>query len=114
MGRRSVALIVRLHALALRTTTLGLLLATAVPALAACGRYHTPEEVALAYGRAVYANDAEAIWRLLSTDDRRVKDEATFHRLMDSEHMKELRSDYDTEFGAVSERARFAYTQVWP
>ena len=43
-----------------------------------------------------------------------LKDEATFHRLMDSEHMKELRADYDTEFGAVSERARFAYTQVWP
>lgn len=43
-----------------------------------------------------------------------LKDEATFHRLMDSEHMKELRADYDTEFGAVSLRARFAYTQVWP
>ncbi|MGH7313648.1 MAG: hypothetical protein ACREJV_10775, partial [Candidatus Rokuibacteriota bacterium] len=39
-----------------------------------------PEEVALAYGRAVYANDADAIWRLVSAADRRVKDEATFRR----------------------------------
>ena len=43
-----------------------------------------------------------------------LQDEATFRRLMDSEHMKELRADYDASFGAVSERARFAYTQVWP
>ena len=43
-----------------------------------------------------------------------LEDEATFRRLMDSEHMKELRADYDAVFGAVSERARFAYTQVWP
>jgi hypothetical protein len=25
-----------------------------------------------------------------------------------------LRRDYDRWFGKVSERARFAYTQVWP
>jgi Domain of unknown function (DUF4286) len=43
-----------------------------------------------------------------------LQDEATFRRLMDSEHMKQLRSEYDTHFGPVSERARFAYTQVWP
>lgn len=53
--------------------TLGLL-------LAGCGRGPSPEEVALAYGRAVYANDADAIWRLVSAADRRVKDEATFRR----------------------------------
>ena len=41
-------------------------------------------------------------------------DEATFRRLMDSEHMKQLRAEYDAHFGPVSERARFAYTQVWP
>ena len=28
--------------------------------------------------------------------------------------MKALRRDYDRWFGKVSERARFAYTQVWP
>jgi len=43
-----------------------------------------------------------------------LQDEATFHRLMDSEHMKVLRADYDANFGAASERERFAYTQVWP
>jgi hypothetical protein len=33
---------------------------------------------------------------------------------MKSGHMKALRRDYDRRFGKVSERARFAYTQVWP
>jgi len=59
---------------------LGLLLATVALALAGSGKHQTPDEVALGYGRAVYANDAEAIWRLLSSDDRRIKDEATFRR----------------------------------
>jgi hypothetical protein len=36
--------------------------------------------VALAYGRAVYANDPEAIWNLVSEADRRAKDEATVRR----------------------------------
>lgn len=48
--------------------------------VAGCGRGPSPEEVALAYGRAVYASDAEAIWALVSAADRRVKDEATFRR----------------------------------
>src|SRR5262245_16294567 len=43
-----------------------------------------------------------------------VKDERTFRALMKSDHMKALRRDYDRWFGKVSERARFAYTQVWP
>ena len=43
-----------------------------------------------------------------------LKDEATFRRLMESDHMKTLKADYDAKFGSVSERARFAYTQVWP
>jgi len=43
-----------------------------------------------------------------------VKDEQTFRALMKSGHMKALRRDYDRWFGKVSERARFAYTQVWP
>ena len=33
---------------------------------------------------------------------------------MKSGHMKALRRDYDRWFGKVSERARFAYTLVWP
>lgn len=41
-------------------------------------------------------------------------DEATYRRLMASDHMKTLRAEYDAKFGAASERARFAYTQVWP
>ena len=47
---------------------------------AACGRAATPEDVALEYARAVYANDADAIWRLVSDADRRVKDVETFRR----------------------------------
>jgi uncharacterized protein (TIGR02118 family) len=43
-----------------------------------------------------------------------VKDEATLKKLMDSDHMKMLRADYDAKFGPVSERARFAYVQVFP
>jgi hypothetical protein len=43
-----------------------------------------------------------------------LQDEATYRRLMASDHMKAPRAEYDTHFGAVSERARFAYTQVWP
>jgi uncharacterized protein DUF4286 len=42
-----------------------------------------------------------------------VQDEATFQRLMDSDHMKTLRAEYDAHF-PDSERARFAYVQVWP
>ena len=43
-----------------------------------------------------------------------LKDEATFHKLMESDHLKALRADYDAKFGTVSERARFAYVQVFP
>lgn len=42
-----------------------------------------------------------------------VQDEATFHRFMDSDHMKTLRAEYDAHF-PESQRARFAYVQVWP
>jgi hypothetical protein len=43
-----------------------------------------------------------------------LKDEATFQRLMESDYFKSLKTAYDAEFGKVSERARFAYVQVWP
>jgi uncharacterized protein (TIGR02118 family) len=43
-----------------------------------------------------------------------IKDEATFKRMMESDHMKALKADYDAKFGSVSERARFAYMQVFP
>jgi antibiotic biosynthesis monooxygenase (ABM) superfamily enzyme len=42
-----------------------------------------------------------------------VQDEATYRALMASTHMKALRAEYDGHF-PMSERARFAYTQVWP
>lgn len=42
------------------------------------------------------------------------QDEPTFQRFMESDHLKELVAEYDQNFGAVSERGRFAYTQVWP
>lgn len=43
-----------------------------------------------------------------------IQDEATFKRLMESDHFKALKAEYDAKFGSVSERARFAYVQVWP
>jgi hypothetical protein len=43
-----------------------------------------------------------------------LKDEATFQKLMESDYFKSLKTAYDAEFGKVSERARFAYVQVWP
>ena len=43
-----------------------------------CAKSDTPADVALEYGRAVFASDAAAIYRLVSEDDRRVRDEATF------------------------------------
>jgi antibiotic biosynthesis monooxygenase (ABM) superfamily enzyme len=42
------------------------------------------------------------------------EDEATLRGFLDSEHFAQLRRDYDASFGAVSERARAAYVQVWP
>src|SRR5712692_4518014 len=46
--------------------------------LLACARQPSPEEVALEYGRALYANDRAAAYRLLSSDDRRLKDAEAF------------------------------------
>ncbi len=43
-----------------------------------------------------------------------LQDEATFRRFLESEHFRKLKADYDARFGSVSERARFAYLQVWP
>ena len=42
-----------------------------------------------------------------------LQDESTYKRFVDSDHMKQLRAEYDAHF-AMSERARFAYVQVWP
>lgn len=42
-----------------------------------------------------------------------LQDEATYRRLMASDHMKLLKAEYDAHF-PQSERVRFAYTQVWP
>lgn len=43
-----------------------------------------------------------------------VKDEATFQRFQESDHLKELMADYNRNFGDVSDRERFAYVQVFP
>ena len=42
-----------------------------------------------------------------------LQDEATYRRFASSDHMKHLRAEYDAHF-PTSERARFAYVQVWP
>ena len=59
-------------------------------------------------------------YKLIDGEDRfqymamyELKDEATYHRLMSSDHMKLLRKEYDAHF-PMSERARLAYAQVWP
>src|ERR671919_2237889 len=61
-------------------------LAIAGVLLAACGRPTGPEPVALAYGRALYANDADAAWRLISEVDRRGAKRATFPRRPNNLH----------------------------
>jgi hypothetical protein len=43
-----------------------------------------------------------------------MQDEATFRSFMRSKHLRDLKRDYDRWFGRVSERARFAYVQIWP
>jgi Cytochrome c oxidase assembly protein CtaG/Cox11 len=43
---------------------------------AACSRVDSPQEVAIAYGKAIYGYDATAIHRLASAADRRARDEA--------------------------------------
>lgn len=42
------------------------------------------------------------------------QDEATLRRFLDSDHFARLKRDYEAAFGAVSERARAGYVQVWP
>jgi hypothetical protein len=48
--------------------------------VASAARRPTPEEVAREYGRGVYANDADALWPLISRADQRAKDQVTFRR----------------------------------
>lgn len=48
--------------------------------LLACVREPGPEEVALRYARALYATDLAEAYRFIASEDRRVKDQATFRR----------------------------------
>lgn len=48
--------------------------------LTAAARRQPPEDVAREYARGVYANDADALWPLISDADHRAKDQATFRR----------------------------------
>src|SRR5205823_2958278 len=58
-------------------STLVLALGLAAPS-GGCAKSVAPERVALEYARAVFASDASAIYRLVSDDDRRARDETTF------------------------------------
>jgi antibiotic biosynthesis monooxygenase (ABM) superfamily enzyme len=40
--------------------------------------------------------------------------EETFQKFLNSDHFTWLKKEYDARFGAVSERVRSAYVQVWP
>ena len=42
------------------------------------------------------------------------QDEATLRHFLEFDHFAQLKRDYEASFGAVSERARAAYIQVWP
>lgn len=48
--------------------------------LLGCVREPGPEEIALQYGRALYASDLVEAYRFISVEDRRVKDESGFRR----------------------------------
>ena len=59
-------------------------------------------------------------YKLLDGEDRfqymavyELQDEAAYRKFIVSNHMKILRAQYDAHF-PMSERARLAYTQVWP
>ena len=52
----------------------------AVLLLSSCAQEANLEDVALEYGRALYASDLERAYRLISADDRRVKDAEAFRR----------------------------------
>jgi len=76
---------------------------------------HVPQVLqfkGLVSARRYRALEGEDTYRYMAVYE--LQDEATYRRLMASDHMKALRADYDAKFGDVSERARFAYTQVWP
>ncbi len=75
---------------------------------------HVPQ--LLSYNGAVSARRYRAIlgedrYQYLAVYE--VRDEPTFWKLMESDHMKMLRAEYDAHFGE-SERARAAYVQVFP
>lgn len=57
-----------------------LLGAAAALFLSSCAHEAKPEDIALEYGRALYASDLGHAYRLISADDQRAKDEATFRR----------------------------------
>jgi heme-degrading monooxygenase HmoA len=42
------------------------------------------------------------------------EDEETFQKFLESDHLVDLKATYDSNFGAVSERERSAYVQIWP
>jgi hypothetical protein len=52
--------------------------------LSSCAREAGPEDIALEYSRALYAGDLAQMYRLISSEDRRVKDEQTFRQERDA------------------------------
>jgi antibiotic biosynthesis monooxygenase (ABM) superfamily enzyme len=85
---------------------------------AAFNRWYSEEHVpqvlqfpGLVSARRYRALEGEDKFRYMAVYE--VKDEATYRRLIESDHMKLLRKEYDAHF-AASERARSAYVQIWP
>ena len=78
-------------------------------------RKHCPQF--LRYPGAVSARRYKAImgedkYRYIAVYE--MQDEKTFKAFLRSKQLEDLKKDYDRWFGTVSERARFAYVQVWP
>ena len=76
---------------------------------------HCPQ--ALQYRGAVSARR----YRAIMGEDRfqymavyEFQDEPTLQQFLDSDHLRQMRAEYDASFGEVSEREWFAYVQVWP
>ena len=78
----------------------------------AFNRWYNDEHVPQVSARRYKALEGKEKFQYMAVYE--LQDEATYRRLMASDHMKLLRSEYDAHFGGVSDRARFAYTQVWP
>ncbi|GAC1656166.1 MAG: hypothetical protein NVS9B1_10880 [Candidatus Dormibacteraceae bacterium] len=63
-------------------------------------------------GRRYRALQDDDGWQYMAVYEFR--DELTLQRFLESEHLKKLAADYDTDFGTTSTRRRYTYVQIFP